>query len=53
MFYLIKRTCECFQEQECVELRKNRNKKEERLRVVSSNKDEQYIGHRLSESTDL
>ncbi|KAL0553084.1 hypothetical protein IC582_006970 [Cucumis melo] len=40
-------------EQECVELRKNRNKKEEQLRVVSSNKDEQYIGHRLSESTDL
>ncbi|XP_038888976.1 protein SENSITIVE TO UV 2 [Benincasa hispida] len=40
-------------EQECVELRKKRDKNEEQLKVVSSNKDEQYIGRCVSESTDL
>ncbi|XP_022155907.1 uncharacterized protein LOC111022902 isoform X2 [Momordica charantia] len=40
-------------EQECVELRKKRDRKEEQLKVVFSNKDEQFIGHHGSESTDL
>ncbi|KAG7011360.1 hypothetical protein SDJN02_26265, partial [Cucurbita argyrosperma subsp. argyrosperma] len=40
-------------EQECVELRKKRDKKEEQLNVVFSNKDKQYIAHHGPEITDL